>query len=229
VFQKMSFGISDVEAEAAQEWLKQNAPADLRRPLKEPRRPPIIGRVEEEDVDALAAREDEWRRTWRQGRPTPSAETRLPTPEPKRGPARAFSRQELEAIHGPGYDPDNPDDDQRLDPVLDDDDDFDAADLVCDDVRLPRFSLADDELDDRPQWERGLDLEEDWFEQQEADRSSVRLRTAKPEPVVVILCADGCGKPVKPRGTLCSACYEYKRTHGGKKRPLRLTVGRRAR
>jgi len=225
----------------AREWLAQNAPADLRAPLREP--PRVIGPVEREDLDVHAARAEEWRRTWRQGQPAPSAETRQPPPKPTRGAPRAFSERELEKMYGRGYDAHNPDPDAHLqEPDLEDDDDLDASDFFRDEAPLPctpsigararrpsfRFE-DDDDLDDRPQWARDLGLDEEWFEQEaERDRGVAKLTITEAEPAVVP-CADGCGNQAKPRGTLCAACYEYRRTHGGKPRPPRLTVGRRTR
>jgi hypothetical protein len=87
---------------------------------------------------------------------------------------------------------------------------------------------ADDGLDDRLPYQREMDddggtavdgMVREWRAE------IVKLRRDGDERFAVDgVCANpnGCPNRPKPRGNRCGSCYEYRRTHGGEERPLRL-------
>lgn len=100
-------------------------------------------------------------------------------------------------------------------------DDWDGREALA--VGLDRRDL--DDLDDRPLWQRELDLSDDDLEDDWCDAEA-----EPPEPQTPALCVHCAQKPIKyAKKGWCARCHEYQRTHGGQLPPLRLTVGRRQR
>jgi hypothetical protein len=100
-------------------------------------------------------------------------------------------------------------------------DDWDGREAL--EVGLNPYDL--DDLDDRPLWQRELDLSDDDLE---ADWCDAEAEPPKPQtPAPCVHCAQ---KPIKyAKKGWCARCHEFQRTHGGQLPPPRLTVGRRQR
>jgi hypothetical protein len=231
--------MDDPPTREARRWLAENATADLqsdRLPSQG------LGRAVSYDADGVDPAElietDEQDRKKR--RRTSSHEQPPPTEAPTRGEYRAARRPRLtQANHIDAnanrsvwtggrlvgrYDYDLEPDEERelaLQEIADDDP------VGDDEVPFESWDGDGDDLDDRPLWQRELDLSDDDLEDERLAAESPPETPAVPE---LTMCAR-CGQnPIKyKKKGWCARCHEFQRTHQGQLPPPRLTVGRRYR